>query len=136
MSGAVRIRPFQDTDADRLVEILTANGQYGFPEVEGPEAMKRVAACEAAIFLVAECEGRICGCIKAVYDGSRALIHLLSVDPDYRRQGIGQALVDETWEALKKRGAPTVAVTVTESSAAYWERLGFERLPAFLMLRR
>jgi GNAT superfamily N-acetyltransferase len=117
MSANFHIRPFQDTDAHRLVDILSANDPYGYPEVEGPEAMKRVAAREAAVFLVGKVEGHICGCIKAVYDGSRALIHLLSVDPDYHRQGIGQTLVNVTWKELKRRGAPTIAGMVNEQSS-------------------
>ena len=56
--------------------------------------MQRVAACEAAIFLVAEVDGMARGLIRGIYDGSRAMIHLLSVHPDAHGQGIGKALVE------------------------------------------
>ncbi len=133
----VRIRPFQDADAPAVVEILTRNGQYEFPEIEGPEAMARVASCPAAVFYVAcpETGGSPLGMIKAVYDGSRALIHLLSVHPDAQGKGIGKALINATLEELARRGAPTCSVLTTEAAQPYWENMDFQRLPAFLMLR-
>jgi ribosomal protein S18 acetylase RimI-like enzyme len=129
------IRAFRETDIPSLVKILELNGQYGYPEVEGPEAMKRVAKCAAAVFLVAEAHEQPCGFIKAVYDGSRALIHLLSVHPRHQRSGIGRALVHAAVAELQRRGAPSVSVTVTEKSTGFWERIGFKRLPVFLMLQ-
>ena len=91
--------------------------------------MRRVAECDAAVFLVAEVDNQPCGFIRAVYDGSRALVHLLSVHPDYQHSGVGSALVDAVSEDLHRRGAPTISVTVTEKSASFWEKKGFIRLP-------
>ena len=117
----VRIRPFVERDAEPLVDILTRNEQFGHPEVEGIEAMRRVASCEAAVFFVAEVDGQPEGLIRAVYDGSRALIHLLSVSPSSQHRGIGRALVDAVQIELRRRGAPTVSVTVTDASAGFWQ---------------
>lgn len=131
----MNIRPFTETDIPHLVKILTINGQYGYPEIEGPEAMQRVAKCDAAIFLIAEADGKVMGLIRGIYDGSRAMIHLLSVHPDVHGRGIGGALVEAMYAELRQRGAPTVSVTVTDESAAYWTKIGFELLPVNLMLR-
>jgi N-acetylglutamate synthase-like GNAT family acetyltransferase len=132
----LRIRPFVERDAEELADILTRNGQFGHPDVEGVAAMRRVAACEAAVFLVAEVDGRAEGLVRAVYDGSRALIHLLSVSPDAQHRGIGRALVDAVQIELRRRGAPTVSVTVTDASAGFWQKQGFDALPVYLMLKR
>jgi GNAT superfamily N-acetyltransferase len=131
----IRVRTFRLSDIPTLVEILRLNGQYDYPEVEGPAAMERVAQCEAAVFLVAELGGKPCGFVKAVYDGSRALVHLLSVHPAYQHAGVGSALVDAVSAELARRGAPSVSATVTEKSRRFWEEKGFEPLPVFLMLR-
>ncbi len=130
----LQIREFTESDTEYLVEILRQNNQYAYPIIEGPKAMERVSACEAAVFLVAETE-KPCGFIRAVYDGSRALIHLLSVHPDYQRCGIGTALVTAVCEELSRRGAPTVSATVTEQSVGFWEKKGFKRMPIFLVLK-
>jgi N-acetylglutamate synthase-like GNAT family acetyltransferase len=127
------IRDFQLADRDEIVEILKLNNQYGFPEVDGPEAMKRVKACSAAVFLVCEIDGRIVGVARGNYDGSRAIIHQLSVHPAYQRRGIGTALVKEIENRFQRMGAPTVSATVTEESLPFWQKVGFRRTKAFLV---
>ena len=97
--------------------------------------MRRFAACDAAVFLVAESGGEALGFVRAVYDGSRAFIHLLSVDPGAQRQGIGRALVKAAEAELCRRGAPGAAVTVTEASADFWRQRGYEALPVRVMLK-
>jgi ribosomal protein S18 acetylase RimI-like enzyme len=129
------IRPFRDEDSAALVEILRVNGQYDYPDVEGPDAMKRVSRCGAAVFLVAVVNGVVRGLVRGVYDGSRAMIHLLSVHPEFQDGGIGAALVDAAWEELKTRGATGISATVGENSFGFWQRQGFRRLPIFLVLR-
>jgi len=73
------IRDFQPTDVDKIVEILKLNKQYSFPEIDGPEAMKRVRRCRAAIFLVCEIDGNVVGVVRGNCDGSKAIIHQLSI---------------------------------------------------------
>jgi len=127
------IRGFQLADMDEVVEILKLNNQYGFPEVDGPEAMKRVKACSAAVFLVCEIEGKVVGVVRGNYDGSRAIIHQLSVHPAYQRQGIGTVLVKEVVKRFKQMGAPTVSATITEESLPFWQKAGFRKTKAFLV---
>ena len=127
------IRDFQLTDRDEIVEILKLNNQYSFPEVDGPEAMKRVKACSAAVFLVCEIDGRVVGVVRGNYDGSRAIVHQLSVHPTYQRQGIGTALVKEIVKRFQRRGAPTVSATVTEESLPFWQKVGFRKTKVFLV---
>lgn len=129
-----KIRKLAESDIPYLVEILKLNNQYKYPVIEGSEAMKRVSVCEAAVFLVAETDIP-CGFIKAVYDGSHALIHLLSVHPDYQNYGIGTALVNAVCKELSYRGTPSVDATVTENSVEFWEKHGFKRMPVFLCLK-
>ena len=126
------IRDFQLTDRDEIVEILKLNNQYGFPEVDGPEAMKRVKACSAAVFLVCEIDGRVVGVVRGNYDGSRAIIHQLSVHPAYQKQGIGTALVKEIVKRFRQMGAPTVSASVTEESLPFWQKVGFRKTKVLL----
>ena len=126
------IRDFQLTDRDEIVEILKLNNQYGFPEVDGPEAMKRVKACSAAVFLVCEIDGRVVGVVRGNYDGSRAIVHQLSVHPAYQKQGRGTALVKEIVNRFRQMGAPTVSATVTEESLPFWQKVGFRKTKVLL----
>ena len=86
-------------------------------------------------FLCAEIDNKVAGCIGATYDGARAIIHLLSVDPQLQKQNIGRTLVRAVCAELKHRSLPTVAVTTTEDSQSYWEDLDFELLPVLMMIK-
>jgi len=127
------IRDFELDDADEVVEILKQNNQYGFPVVDGPEAMKRVKACSAAVFLVCEMNGKVVGVVRGNYDGSRAIIHQLSVHPQYQRRGIGTALVKELVKRFQERGAPTVSATVIDESLGFWQKTGFRKTNVLLV---
>jgi ribosomal protein S18 acetylase RimI-like enzyme len=122
----MKIRDFRPQDVDALVDILKANLQYGHPDIDGPEAMLQVHACQAAEFLVAEKDDQVIGMIRGTYDGSRAIIYLASVHPDHQRQGVGRALVKEIAQRFKARGAGSLAVIVP-GDAEFWKRLAFRQ---------
>lgn len=120
------IRDFRPEDAEALVNILKANQQYGHPDMDGPEAMLQVHRCQAAEFLVAEKEGEVVGLIRGTFDGSRAIIYLVSVHPDHQRQGIGRALVQEIARRFKARGASSISVIVP-GDADFWKKMKFRQ---------
>ena len=122
----MEIRDFRPEDADALVDILKANQQYGHAAIDGPQAMMRVYGCAAAQFLVAEEENRVVGMVRGTYDGSRAVIYLASVHPDYQRRGIGRALVMEIARRFKERGAGSIAVIVP-GDADFWKKMKFRQ---------
>jgi len=122
----MQVRDFKGADTEALVEILKANQQYGHPELDGPEAMIAVQECAASEFLVAEEKGWTVGLIRGVFDGSRAIIYLASVHPDFQRRGIGKALLREITQRFKDRGAKAISVTIP-GDAAFWKRFGFRQ---------
>ena len=76
----------------------------------------------------AEEDGRLVGCILAGHDGRRGYIHHTAVHPDFRKRGIGSALVSAALDALKKEGISKVALLVfrrNERGNAFWEKQGF-----------
>jgi N-acetylglutamate synthase-like GNAT family acetyltransferase len=126
------IRDFTPEDTDDIVEILKLNNQYEFPEVDGPEAMKRVSICKAAVFLVCEIDDRVVGVVRGNYDGSRAIIHQISVHPAHQRRGAGKALVMEIVKRFQQMGAPTVSATITDQSLPFWQKVGFRKTKVLL----
>ncbi len=77
---------------------------------------------------VAEENETIIGVIMSGHDGRRGFIYHTTVHPDYRRQGIGKALVNHAMEALEREGIHKVALVVfgrNETGNAFWEQLGF-----------
>jgi len=57
-------------------------------------------------------ERKVVGIIRGNYDGSRAMIHQLSVHPAYQKRGIGSNLVKAIVERFQQLGAPTVSAVV------------------------
>ena len=77
---------------------------------------------------VDEQEGTITGAILAGHDGRRGYIYHTAVNPAYRRQGIGTALVNAALHALANEGIIKVALVAfsrNDAGNAFWERLGF-----------
>lgn len=127
------VRNFKLVDTDDIIKILKLNNQFDFPEVDGPDAMKRVYECISTIFLVYESSSNVIGFIRGSYDGSRAMIHQLSIQPEFQKRGIGSELIKEIVKKFNERGADTISATITEQSYDFWKKNGFDKLGVFLV---
>ena len=70
----------------------------------------------------------IIGVIMVGSDGRRGYIYHTAVHPNYRKQGIGKALVEIALDSLLKLGINKVALVVFEKNNAgneFWEKMGF-----------
>ena len=79
-------------------------------------------------FLAAECEGELIGYISARDYLGDCYIGNLAVHPAYRRQGVGERLLNEMIGALRQNGALFVSLEVRKSNAsarALYEKAGF-----------
>jgi ribosomal protein S18 acetylase RimI-like enzyme len=77
---------------------------------------------------VAEDGENLVGTILAGHDGRRGHIYHLAVHPDFRRQGIGQALVQAALEALSSEGITKAMLVVFKANNGgneFWESQGF-----------
>ena len=56
------------------------------------------------LFLLAEAEGEIIGTVIGGYDGRRGMIYHLAVRQDFRKQGVGDMLLNEVEKRLQDKG--------------------------------
>jgi ribosomal protein S18 acetylase RimI-like enzyme len=81
------------------------------------------------LFLVATLGERIAGAVMGGFDGRRAYVYHLVVVHDLRRRGLGDALMDELEERLRRKGALKAKCqifTYNEASLAFFRQRGWD----------
>lgn len=129
-----------ETDAD--VNAITAVTVAAFKTLEISNHTEQfiIAALRAAkalaISLVAEVDGHVIGHIAfspiAISDGTRNWYGLgpVSVLPEYQRQGIGKALIEEGLSRLKEMNAQGCCLV---GHPDYYRKFGFKNMPQLVL---
>jgi len=128
--GSVSIRRVRRTDMPCIYEIE----QLSFKQPYSSAYINSLAHVALKTFLVAEKDGKIAGYVVAIVQGL-GLGHIISiaVHPEYRRQGIGVALILRLIEILKEQGASVIRLEVRKSNIVAqktYAKLGFRILHA------
>jgi len=146
----MRIRELRKRDAPQALRFLLTE----FPEEEAilgtrPEGFEkivhRVFRWDAQLllgllrlfrrpifnFYVAEEDGKIVGTTILSFEKRTGYLSMVVVDPDYRRRGFAQALLEKARATVAGVGRPFVTLDVLASNAparALYERMGYRRL--------
>jgi N-acetylglutamate synthase len=70
-------------------------------------------------------------------DGRRGHIYHLAVDPQYQGRGLGNRLVKECFERLRKMGIQRAIILVADDNSRgreFWLRSGWEELPGAMAM--
>jgi ribosomal protein S18 acetylase RimI-like enzyme len=124
------IRSATPADFDSILALWQAAG-FHTTNPDSQTTLNRFHAFSSDLFLVAEVDGRIVGTVLAPWNGWRAYIARLAVEPGRRRSGIATALVEEAQRRLIAKGARQFYANVdTHSPPAvpFWEAAGFRRM--------
>jgi GNAT superfamily N-acetyltransferase len=115
------------------------------------DGLQRAAEDPDVRIVLAECDGAIAGVAVLTYQPLAALftneashLHYLHVRPDFRRRGVGHALVGAAADFAEQRGADQVITSVVpqlRESNRFYARLGFapmvvQRIVSVPVLRR
>ncbi len=119
------VREALQSDLERVLAIEYAC----FPDPYPLSLLKKLRAMYFETFLVAEVDEKIVGyLIGAVRWGNIGHILAIGVEPFSRKKGIGAALMKETLERFKRKGARTARLEVRKSNVGaqeFYHRLGF-----------
>ncbi len=127
------IRECRLEEAEALFTLWQAAGTS--PSITDTIADIQGAIKSIATVLVAEVDQRIVGSLIATFDGWRGNMYRLAVHPDYRRRGIGRALVKEGEKYLAKHGVKRITALVEEKypwASAFWSSVGYEIEPGII----
>jgi ribosomal protein S18 acetylase RimI-like enzyme len=123
------VRPFRQADHDAVVALWRESFPDAPPRNDPVRDIARKLGVQPELFLVAVVDGRIAGTVMAGYDGHRGWVHLVAVDPRYRRRGVGSALMRRAEALLDAMGCPKLNLQVrptTPEIVGFYESLGFE----------
>ena len=124
------IRECLPEEAEALLTLWQAAGTS--PSVTDTVTDIQSAIESSTSVLVAEANRRIVGSLIATFDGWRGNMYRIAVHPDYRRRGIGRALVKDGEKRLAKLGVKRITALVEEKypeAIAFWSDVGYEIEP-------
>ena len=138
MNQKIVIRSETDADVSAITEVTVA--AFKTLEISNHTEQFIIEALRAAkaltVSLVAEVDGRVIGHIAfspiTVSDGTRNWYGLgpVSVLPEYQRQGIGKALMEEGLSRLKGLNAQGCCLV---GHPDYYRKFGFENVPGLVL---
>jgi len=86
--------------------------------------------------VAAEVDGKIAGCGICMIHGDIGWLGTIIVLPEYRRQGIGQAITKNLMEYCRRKGCTSHLLTASEMGEPIYKRLGFEIQGTYVFYRR
>jgi len=128
------IREARPEDKETVLRLLQlVPGNTGMTPEQRVAAAQRFRESPALDVLVAEADGEVVGFLALTFMpglmGIRALLGEMAVDPAYRRQGIGAALVEAAVQRADRRGATHLLVDTSRGDPAardFYQACGFE----------
>jgi ribosomal protein S18 acetylase RimI-like enzyme len=131
------IRAFRfPQDYDRVLELWRSAGEgIHVRRSDEPGEIQKKLQRDPDLFLLAEQDGHLLGTVLGGFDGRRGMVYHLAVDPQYRRLGIGEALMHELEQRLRQKGCIKYYLLVTrdnQEAMRFYEKHGWERMDLFI----
>ena len=116
-------------DYEKVYELWMSCKNMGFNDIDdSKEGIARFLERNPNTSFVAIQNEKLIGIILGGHDGRRGYIYHLSVNENYRKNGIGSSLVKNCLEAFKQEKISKVALLVfkyNEAGNSFWEKQGF-----------
>jgi ribosomal-protein-alanine N-acetyltransferase len=126
-ADSLLVRSYRTSDYDAVLALWQAVG-FSPDYRDSREALQRKLYCDRGPFLAAEVDGRLVGTALASWDGRRAWVYRLAVDPAHQGKGIGRRLMTELEAKLERLGAKSAALLVNpkdERAIRFYRRRGY-----------
>ena len=125
----MKIREFSIKDFAAVSQLWRRSGFEVRPG-DSKEELRRKLERDSDLFLVAEKDSKIVGAVIGAWDGRRAWIYHLAVDPRFRRKHIASKMLREVERRLGEKGVPKVNAQVfawNVPSLNLFESLGYKK---------
>lgn len=125
----MQIRKMTIQDYEKVYELWMSCKNMGFNDIDdSKEGISRFLERNPNTSFVALENENLVGIILGGHDGRRGYIYHLSVNENFRKNGIGSSLVKICLEAFKQEKISKVALLVfkyNEVGNSFWEKQGF-----------
>lgn len=127
------VRTMKIEDYEGVHDLWMTIKGFGIRSIDdSKEGVARFLKRNPTTSVVAEMDGKIVGSILCGHDGRRGCLYHVCVHEEYRRHGIGKAMVVRAMETLKEEQISKVsliAFTENDIGNAFWNTIGWtERL--------
>jgi ribosomal protein S18 acetylase RimI-like enzyme len=99
---------------------------------------RKLKACPE-LFLVGLNDGKVVATVMFGYDGHRAWVNYLGVDPAYRKKGYGRQMMDAVERKVRPLDCPKINLQVRKDNleaVKFYEKIGFKMDEVFSMGKR
>jgi ribosomal protein S18 acetylase RimI-like enzyme len=123
----IRVMTLDDYDA--VIDLMRSTPGISLRDADSRESTARYLQRNPGMSFVAEVDGTLCGCVMCGHDGRRGYLQHLLVLPEFRRQGIANALVERCLSSLEQHGILKCHLDVfktNEAAARYWKGQGWK----------
>jgi GNAT superfamily N-acetyltransferase/predicted enzyme related to lactoylglutathione lyase len=123
----MEVRPFEPGDEPAVVALWNAC-ELTRPWNDPHRDIARKLRVAPELFLVGRVDERLVASVMVGYEGHRGWLNYLAVDPAFRRQGLGRALVAVAEERLRALGCPKVNLQVRaghDDVIDFYRRMGY-----------
>ena len=127
---SLALRPMPLADYEAVRELLAQIDGVVLRAADSRASTARYLARNPGLSFVCCAATAVVGCVFAGHDGRRGYLQHLAVHPDYRRRGIGGALIERCVVALAGAGIVKIHLDVlagNASAAAFWSARGWMR---------
>ncbi len=132
MKGVFSLKSMTTEDYEGLRALWMTIRGFGIRSIDDSrEGVERFLKRNPGISVVAVAgDGTVVGGILCGHDGRRGCLYHVCVREDYRRNGIGKAMVVHCMNALKAEGinkVSLIAFTKNDVGNAFWNRIGWTK---------
>lgn len=131
--------PLKIEDFEEIRSLWARCPGVGWSSADSRENIRNFLLRNPGMSFTAVAEGRIIGTILAGHDQRRGVLYHLAVDPEYRRQGLGQRLVERSLQALEEAGVSKCHLFLLKENAEglrFWTSVGWEQRTDLVMMSR
>ena len=125
------VRPMAIEDYDDVYKLWSTINGFAIRSIDdSEEGVSTFIKRNPTTSVVALMDGKIVGAILCGHDGRRGCFYHVCVEKNYRRHGIGKAMVVYCMEALRKEHinkVSLIAFTKNDVGNAFWKSIGWTK---------